>query len=149
MGHRANYVIVRDGSAQAFRSQWGAMSCLGVLGEGPDRAEASARDNDPEEQLMDWCWAEGGYLIDYDQRVCLAFGHPPEPTDDDKETWVRANGASYLKRIASNWPRWRLVLDCRGVDAFVEHLRRRGIEKHRTSGGITTRCTGPRPRSVY
>jgi hypothetical protein len=129
MGHRANYVVIRDRSAEAFRSQWGAMDCLNDLSEGPQRAEAKAHDSEPVEQLLGSCWAEGGYLLDFDQRLCIAFGHPLEPTNvhDDWATRVRAFGPPYLARIASKWPGWRLVLDFRGVDTFVEHLGRRGI----------------------
>ena len=86
---------------------------------------------------MDWAFAEGGYLIDRDDRIAIVFGPWMDPSDfefdesdDDPESdedTPEFNAAQYLADIAPAWPGWKLVFDDRGVDAFAEHLRAKQI----------------------
>jgi hypothetical protein len=154
MGHRANFVVIEDGKAEAFYDQWAGLGCAFAISEGPARAVDSARESEPTTELLDWAFAEGGYLIDFDEQVVIVFGEledfsdefgdfdedgadddsdDDEPEDDADEDDDAAEDAyaqkyqQYFDEIAPNWAGWRLRWDDRGVDAFAEHLQRRGI----------------------
>jgi len=128
MGHRANFVVIRDSSAQAFYSHWGALGCLLLLEDGPEKGAARA-EYEPTSELLEWFYAEDGYLIDFDQRLLLAFGTlihggDAEPSDEEKREAARR----FLLKLAPKWPGWLLRWDDRGVDAFAEHLEQRAIK---------------------
>lgn len=142
MGHRANFIVIRSGKASAYRDQWAALGCTYVFAEGPDRASTAAEASEPTSELMDWAFAEAGYLIDYDERVAFVFGYPQfdfDPDDPDASSsqeaaeYVEVAAAlmrsplDFLKQIAPRWAGWQLQWDDRGVDAFAVYLRDRGI----------------------
>lgn len=146
MGHRANFVVIRSGEARAYYDQWAALGCVFELAPGPEHASRSAEQMTPASELMDWAFAEGGYLIDFDQKHAIVFGEPLDgeidleefeilgeidPAQIEEEMAIsRAlqNGPlEFLKSIAPRWEGWLLRWDDRGVDAFAEHLDRRGI----------------------
>lgn len=141
MGHRANYVIVRNGTADAYYDQWGAMGCIYVLADGPEPA-VEAAGQERTDELMDWAFAEAGYLIDFDERTLIAFGYPVSMGEDFGEEHpaeitaineaLLKDPGEFLRLIAPKWPQWRLQWDSRGVDAFAAHLRRRGISTIQT-----------------
>lgn len=141
MGHRANFVIIRDGRASAYYDQWGALGCAFLLADGPEQAATAAEHMEPTAELLDWGFAEGGFLLDFDQKKLIAFGYP-EPLDledigdledveglgDTHLTTAFDGGADgYLRQIAPRWLGWLLVWDDRGVDSFAEHLSSRSI----------------------
>jgi hypothetical protein len=147
MGQRANYVIIRNGEATAFYDQWGAMGCIHQFAEGPAKAAQAISALQPTAELMDWAFAEGGYLIDFDEKRAIVFGYPAaveldefedlgELQDAFAEGMARASAledaltrspADFLQAISSNWAGWMLDWDDRGVDAFAEHLGKRAI----------------------
>jgi hypothetical protein len=152
MGHRANFVIIRGGAATAYYDQWGALGCTFFLAEGPAGAAAPVEAMEPTEELLEWAFAEAGYLLDYDLQRLIAFGYPEDPGDLDLEEMedlglgdpseeIKALGAlsaalqqgpgEFLTCIAPQWPGWLLQWDDRGVDAFAEHLRSRGLAEIR------------------
>jgi hypothetical protein len=138
MGHRANFVIIRDGRASAYYDQWAALGSIATFADGPDVAAREASQFEPTDGLMDWAYAEGGYLIDFDTKEAIVFGltiDPEEFADPDggvDEQLLEASapfaegGLGYL-HIALSWTGWKLAWDERGVDAFAAHLRKRSI----------------------
>jgi hypothetical protein len=144
MGHRANFVIIRDASASAFYDQWAALGCAFVLADGPEAAAGFAAQMAPADELLDWAFAEGGYLIDLDARTLIAFG--PLETEFDAEDLegldlpeseipvpaIPSEPHAFLAHIAARWPGWLLRWDDRGVDAFAAYLAEKGV------GGIKT-----------
>ena len=158
MGHRANFVVIRDSAARAFHDQWAGLGCAFVLEDGPKVAVSEAQKLTPTEELLEWCWAEGGYLIDFDQKVLLAFGSlesdcdldgedgANDDIDDESEDMPEVDSAlevrAFLLKIASKWKGWLLRWDDRGVDAFAEHLKSRQI------GGIRTQTPSHPPNPL-
>ena len=151
MGHRANYVTIREGEAKAFEDQWGAMGAVYAFADGPEAAVAMIREAECREtdELMDWAFAEGGYLIDFDRKHAIAFGEPTvgdlldlseefgELEDSGGGDALAEIGAvdkafddgplAFLELIAPKWPGWFLCWDDRGVDAFAAWLRDRKL----------------------
>ena len=144
MGNRANFVLIRDGEAVAHYDQWAALGSTYSFADGPDAAVAAAQSAEPTEELLDWAFAEAGFLLDFDERRAIVFGYP-EPLDFDAEELeelgaeapgeavigmdaaLQSSPLDFLRYIAPRWQGWMLVWDDRGVDAFAEHLSRRGI----------------------
>ncbi len=141
MGHRANFVVVRDGRATAYYHQWAALGCIHTFADGPDAACKALAEHEPTGELLSWCSAEGGYLIDFDEKKAIVFGHTldmddlaePDGTIDEKLRLKALpfadGGLPYLRHVAGRWRGWMLIWeDGRGVDAFAAHLRRRNIK---------------------
>jgi hypothetical protein len=152
MGHRANFVIIREGAATAYYDQWAALGCTYMLLEGPAKAEAAAQAMEPTQELLDWAFAEAGYLLDYDLQRLITFGYPEDSGDIDPEEMeelglrpseqelkdlgalsaaLQEGPQEILACLAPRWPGWLLQWDERGVDAFAEHLRSRSIAEIR------------------
>lgn len=140
MSDRANYILISDGKAKAFYDNWGALGCIYIFASGPADAVNMAEQTESTTELMDWAFAEGGFLIDFDQKQAIVFGGilvDPEEFDDDDPKQIeefkriaqalRASPQEYLQYIASHWGGWFLTWDGRGVDAFSEYLEQRGI----------------------
>ena len=140
MGHRANFVVIRDGAAKLFGDSWAALGCIYLLADGPEAA-ASAW-SDPAfttDGLYEWCFAEGGYLIDFDRKTMIAFGYTlPEDEmvngDGELDPMIpKLNRAfeegktEFLNAIADQWGGWTLIYDDRGVDRFSSYLDENGI----------------------
>jgi hypothetical protein len=139
MGHRANFVVIRNGQAKAYYDNWAALGCMHSFAAGPDGACEALSQYEPTDELMDWAFAEGGYLIDFDEKKAIVFGCPvdlDEFTDPDVDAdeqfpdstpAFEEGGLPFLQQIGPNWVSWKLVWDDHGVDAFAAHLRRRSI----------------------
>lgn len=145
MGHRANFVIIREGAASAYCDPWGALGCVYLLAGGPVQATAFAEQMEATEELDEWGFAEGGFLIDHDRSTLIAFGYPAgleeelEELDEvlmqemeALEAALESGPRAFLKHIASRWSGWRLRWDDRGVDAFGEYLRMLDISTIKT-----------------
>lgn len=155
MGHRANFVLIRQGDARAFLDPWAALGSTWAFAAGPGEAVAAAELGAPTAELLDWAFAEAGYLLDFDERLAIVFGYPeigdfdpaeldglegPEgmlepggidPAERQELAQVEAaleqGPLEFLRAIAPRWQGWLLRWDDRGVDAFADHLARRGI----------------------
>lgn len=144
MGHRANFVLIKDGKARAFYDHWGALACTLSLEEGAKRLEKEVpKMYEAVDELMDWGFAEAGFLIDYDERICIAFGHPDVDMDEMPEEYqdelrktldaFDAGWAEFVKFIEKGWRGYSMIWDARGVDAFAAHLERRKITTIKTA----------------
>ncbi len=154
MGHRANFVVIENGAAQAYYDNWAGLGAAFAIADGPGPAVDSLKEFEPTHELLDWAFAEGGFLVDFDQSLVIVFGElddlsdeladyddegdeddDDEDDDDGEEDEEEGDETdSYAERytnyfadIAPNWHGWRLRYDDRGVDAFAEHLSVRGI----------------------
>jgi hypothetical protein len=143
MGSRANFVVIRNGKAAAYYDQWAAMGCVYAFADGPDGAVAVLEPMEPCTELMDWAFAEGGYLLDFDEKRAIVFGLPGDDLDLEELEGVDpdelAQGSAvheallespsaFLASVAPRWAGWLLRWDDAGVDAFSAHLERRGID---------------------
>jgi hypothetical protein len=144
MGHRANFVLIRDGSAVAYHDQWAALGSTYAFAGGPDDAASIIGTAEPTSELLDWAFAEAGFLIDFDENRAIVFGYPePLELDGDDMEGIGADLQSdaagldaainrgpleFLQFVAPRWRGWLLEWDERGVDAFAAHLARRGID---------------------
>jgi hypothetical protein len=141
MGHRANFVLIRDGKAAAYYDQWAALGSTYAFAGGPGEATAAAEQAEPTRELLDWAFAEAGFLLDFDERAAIVFGQP-EPMDlaefsdldaqevssvNELDAALERGPGEFLRSIAPRWTGWQLSWDERGVDAFAAHLARRGI----------------------
>jgi hypothetical protein len=135
MGHRANYVVIEKGKAKAFTDSWGALGCTYALADGPATCRKLATAMEPTPELMDWAFAEAGFLLDYDDRRAIFFGVPEaledgEGGDLDADDFLAAlddGPAELFAWVADAWKGWTLVWDERGVDAFADALAAKGI----------------------
>jgi len=141
VGHRAHFVVIRDGGARAYVDQWAALGSTYCFADGPAEATTTVESTATETaELLDWAFAEAGYLIDYDEKSAIVFGSPmpfdPEELGDgiadsnslaDLDQALEEGPLPFLQLIAPRWKGWQLCWDDRGVDAFGEHLKRRGI----------------------
>lgn len=92
---------------------------------------------------MDWAFAEAGFLIDYDERVCIAFGMPDVDVDDVPDEYqtdvrstvdaFRAGWSEFVRHIEKGWRGYTMIWDDRGVDVFAAHLARRKITSIKTA----------------
>jgi hypothetical protein len=162
MGNRANFVIIRDGSATAFHDQWAALGCTYDFSCGVEQATAALKEYSETTELMDWAFAEAGYLIDFDSRVAIAFGVPhgaedlfddgdEDPDSEDLKAMEDPSVAKlhegdylgFLEGVAGGWKGWKLAWDDRGVDAFAEHLKQKGISGIETAAASHPPDTAP------
>ena len=145
MGHRANFVVIRNGNAVAFHDQWAALGSTWAFAGGPDEAVAAAEASERTTELLDWAFAEAGYLIDFDKKEAIVFGYPemgdfefdPEEMGDLPEEEVSSMKSTeealqrgpldFLQAIAPRWRSWNLHWDDRGVDAFAAYLSEHGF----------------------
>ena len=98
---------------------------------------------EPTDELMEWAFAEGGFLIDYDEKVCIAFGYPdvdledmPEEHQDGVREGLEALNVgwpAFVTHIEQGWRGFTMVWDGRGVEAFALHLKKRAITSIDTS----------------
>lgn len=145
MGHRANFVLIRDGAAAAYHDQWAALGSTFAFAGGPAEAVAQAEAAERTTELLEWAFAEAGFLLDFDEKVAIVFGQP-EPVDPAElgefmegaaaageiDSALERGPLDFLKSIAVRWSGWRLSWDDRGVDAFAAHLAHRQITTIKT-----------------
>lgn len=149
MGHRANFVVIKDGVVVAYVDDWAALGCVYYVTDGLEKALSELKDMELTNELLDWAFCEGGFLVDYDKSLLIVFGEfidaedfedddveveqgeddveydESEPTFDlEKEA---ADARAFLEQIHPAWPGWTLRWDQRGADAFSDHLRARSL----------------------
>ena len=136
MGSRANFVVIRNGIATAYYDHWAALGCLLSFAGGPDEASKALEAMEQTNQLMEWAWAEGGYLVDFDTHNAITFGFLDSSQEMGEESATKTDELysafergplDFLQFIAPHWKGWLLQWDDRGVDAFSDYLQRRNI----------------------
>jgi hypothetical protein len=115
MGHRANFVLVEQGKATIYYSHWGAKTIPDMLVAGPDRCWNSIQRLTPGSELLDNVWAEGGLLLDRDQRRLLFWGG-----EEIKYTpYLRR---VFLPALRLLWPEWTVEWALYGVADLADAL---------------------------
>src|SRR5262249_2793010 len=136
----ANFVIIRKGFAAVYYDQWAALDCPILLADGPAEAAKFAESLEQVDGLMDAVWAEGGFLLDFDEKIAIGFGYVDVDvdvdeegdlvlnfdddefeTDDEREkakkegklalVFLKKGPEGYLKHIGRKWPGWSLNWD--------------------------------------
>lgn len=144
MGHSANYVAIENGKATAYYDPWAGLMCVCAIDDGPSGCTGLMAVSEVVDELMDWAFAEAGFLVDFDEKRCIVFGTFEFDDDEDSLDWqdlatCRAFAEHFDKGpvalfdyVAPVWKGWTLEWDDRGVDAFADHFTRRGIATIRT-----------------
>lgn len=132
MAHEANFVIIQKGQANAYYHKWAALDCINWFADGPEKAR-SVDGLKRVDWLSEFVFAEGGYLIDFDEKKAIVYGHTADvegfkerPPPDPDSPFVQG-GLAYLQHIGPNWVGWKLSWAQSGANAFAAHLRRRNI----------------------
>ena len=125
MSNPASFVIIEGGVATVLRDKYGA---FGVLYNfiNPNQARDHALCG-METDWLDDC-AEGGYLVDFDNKVGIVFGAKYEsdgtstdPRSAKIDSAIDNGSDSYLAHVSSGWPEW--TLRWADVDEFEDHVK--------------------------
>jgi hypothetical protein len=117
VGHRANLLVIRDRRVELFYSHWRASTIPHDLFFGPAHAEAVIRAQRGEADGAHWLddvWAEGGAIVDHDQRVFLFFG------GEDLQYDVRERRVM-LALMAHPWRGWQVRWAHEGIADLADH----------------------------
>ena len=79
--------MIRDGQATAYFDNWAGLGAAWMVGDGPRMAEKAVSEMEETDKLLDWAFAEGGFLLDFDQKLA-------ELGLDDVKTWEK-RGATW------------------------------------------------------
>lgn len=109
MGHRANYALVEDGQQRLYFSRWGAIVVPSVLLGGPEATSVYIRALTPTDHLLNNTWAEGGIVLDIDQKHLLFWGGQYAI---DCTTSVRRTFLAVLRTL---WPGWTVEWAMGGI----------------------------------
>lgn len=104
MGSRANVVTMEKGETKIYFFRWLAqeMDAFVILGEENFRRFMDDSCNSEEGcELMDNAWAEGGLLLDFDNKVLIWFGG--EDIEGD-----RPYLDAYMLLLRQAWPEWNV-----------------------------------------
>jgi len=76
MGHRANYVIRKNGRIALYYAQWGGLTVPEDIFWGPDAADKFIRKQKMVNPLhwLDDVWGEGGVALNWDDKCITLFG---------------------------------------------------------------------------
>ena len=119
MGARANYVRIENGQAKAYYDSWGGTYCVYAVDLGPPKCQEVIGFSEETDELMDWAFAEGGFLLDYDEKRCIFFGLLEYEDNEDEDpvdlaaikafdAELRKGPAALFEFVAVSWPGGRL-----------------------------------------
>ncbi|OWA34030.1 hypothetical protein B9G55_17000 [Saccharibacillus sp. O16] len=116
MGHRANLVLVQEGTYELYYNHWGALTIPEDLFWGEQEAQRYIQMQKkvaPHEWLDD-VWAEGGALMDLDRRRLMLFGGEDIKYDLPMQRL-------YLQLMASTWPGWSVEWAYGGIITLANY----------------------------
>ncbi len=111
MGHRANFVIIKNGQWNLYYDHWIANRLESELFWGPEYASQIIESMHLQEDKFDWLdetWCEGGAVLDVDSKVLLWFGGE----DIYYDIFLRR---SFLNLMEPNWPDWHIWWASEGI----------------------------------
>lgn len=114
MGHRAN-LVYKQGGYQLFYSHWAAITLPRDLFWGPERARDFILRQREVDGWLDDRWAEGGALLDEDERVLLLWGGE----DEGYEVPLRRRLLACMQVL---WEGWSIRWAHRGIVDQAAHL---------------------------
>ena len=115
MGHRANLVTVENNEPRIYYSHWRAQDTPNILAQGLEFCEKYFKEFNEDGWLMDNAWAEGGILINKDQKKVLIFG-------GSETDYTPALQRLYCKHITRIWKNWTVHWCSKGNVDIAEHL---------------------------
>lgn len=115
MGHRANLIIIENKEPKIYYTHWGAQNTPNILAQGLEFCEQYFRGFNEDGWLMDNAWAEGGILIDKDNKKVLIFGG----CDTDYTPVLQR---LYCKHITEIWKNWTVKWCNKGNVDFAAYL---------------------------
>jgi hypothetical protein len=117
MGQRANYVIVEAGGYALYYAHWNANTLDRDFFWGSEATLGFVRRQTRKEpdQWLDEVWAEGGALINPEQRHLLLFGGE----DVSRDVPLRR---LYLSLLQITWPGWDIAWAYGGLVNFTDYL---------------------------
>lgn len=120
MGHRANYVLLREDRSHTLHySHWGAQDLAREAFWGPQRAIAliEAQEQVQRDGLMDENFAEGGLMVDQGRRALVLFA----PGIFGRHVALRR---IYLDLLRATWHGWSVRWAAEGQAEIAEALGR-------------------------
>jgi hypothetical protein len=116
MGNRANLVIVEHGDWSLHYSHWGGGRMLDALAFGPDFALRYIRSHRlcAQDEWTDPLWADGGALVDVDQRRLLFFGDELMTTMPERR--------AMLEVLTMTWPDYSVGWAYGGTDEIAAYV---------------------------
>ena len=118
MGQRANLIIVQYGNYELFYSHWAANTLTSDLFWSPEFATAfiqTQQEVDKESGWLDEVWAEGGAVVDWDNKVFLLFG-------GEDVLWNVPLRRLYLKLIGCIWQGWTIKWAYEGIADIADYV---------------------------
>ena len=117
MGQRANLVIVQYGKYELFYTHWAANTLTRDLFWSPEFATAfiQMQRKVNESGWLDDVWAEGGAVVDWDNKVFLLFG-------GEDILWDVPLRRIYLKLLSFVWKGWRIRWAYEGIADIAEYV---------------------------
>lgn len=117
MGHRANLVLVKNREYDLYYTHWGAKSLPRDLFWGQKHAVRFIQAQQLVEHTawLDDVWAEGGALVDLDERVLMVFG-------GEDVTYDVAQRHVYLSALGCVWKDWQIRWAFEGVGDMVDYV---------------------------
>ncbi|MFF5233309.1 hypothetical protein [Dactylosporangium sp. NPDC000521] len=115
MTAQATYVTVREGRVTVAHNDVGAYEILEISVLGPEvltRFLDAWQQLDPWDEWTDDDCAEGGLLVDFDQRVLMMFSIHRGP----------ALRAAYLDAVTRTWPGWHVRWAYDGIADLIDHV---------------------------
>lgn len=114
MGHRSNLVLIENNEPKIFYSK-GAQQTPNILAQGLDYCEKYFKRCYYDGWLMDNAFAEGGILIDKDNKEVLIFGGV-------EIAYTPALQRLYCKHIVKVWKGWNVRWCHKGNEDFANYL---------------------------
>jgi len=117
MGSRANYIVIEGTTVGISYAQWGALTVARELLAGPEAAVTFARGQRTDMGLMDNVFADGGLLLDLEQRTLLFWC-------DGKIGYFPYLRRVLLPVLRALWPDWSVDWATQGVVDAARYLGR-------------------------
>jgi hypothetical protein len=137
VGQRANLVLVEAGNYQLFYSHWCANTLPRDLFWGPDHAAAFIGIQRPVEKTewLDEVWAEGGAIVDLDQRHFMLFG-------GEDLLWEVPLRRIYMRLLTQVWKGWTVSWAYEGIAGLADYVgypreKVLATNRHDGCGGVT------------
>lgn len=115
MGLRANLIIIENGKIEIYYTHTQAENTPNILAQGLEFCEKHFRNFDESNRLMNNTWAEGGILMDKDQKKVLIFGGADI-------AFTPALQRLYCKYMTKIWKNWTVHWCSKGNIDFAEYL---------------------------
>ncbi|MEG0931177.1 hypothetical protein, partial [Algoriella sp.] len=115
MGHRANLIIIENEKNKIYYSHWSGNSIPNIISQGLEYCEKYFKNFNEDGYIMDNAWAEGGILIDKDNKYILFFGGEFLETNALRKAFIK-----YLNQYI--WIDWKIDWAYKGIVDLAEYL---------------------------